>query len=138
MSSKEKKRCRPIDAEGRTFQERWELDYFFVEQSGVALCLVCNDKIAVMKEYNLRRHYETHHKEIFNKFEGRVRVEKFSVLKTNLAKQENIFKKVSKQSESAVRASYFSSNYYCKARKTFHGWGICQELHAKSCWACLP
>ena len=35
MSKNEKKRFRPIDSEGRIFQERWELEYFFVEQSAL-------------------------------------------------------------------------------------------------------
>jgi len=55
MSNIEKKRFRSIYSKSRGFQERWELDYFFAEQSGVSVCLVCNDKIAIMKDYNLKR-----------------------------------------------------------------------------------
>jgi len=40
---------------------------------------VCNDKIAVMKDYNLKRHYEGRHKEIFYKFESRIKEEKHLV-----------------------------------------------------------
>ena len=84
MSKNEKKRFRPIDAEGRIFQDRWELEHFFVEQSGATLCLFCNDKIAIMKDFNLKRHYETRHKESLSKFECRMREDIFLSLKTNL------------------------------------------------------
>ena len=76
MFNNNKKRTRPIDVEGRLFQEIWELDYFFVEQCGAPVCLICNEKLAVMKDYNLRRHYETRHKDVFSKFEGRMREDK--------------------------------------------------------------
>jgi hypothetical protein len=75
------------------FRRDGNLSIFFVEQSGVAVCLVCNDKMVVMKDYDLKCHYETRHKS-FSEFDGRMREEKFFVLKTNLAKQQNFFQRV--------------------------------------------
>lgn len=33
----------------------------FAAMKGKAVCLVCGNGVAVMKEYNVRRHYETKH-----------------------------------------------------------------------------
>ena len=107
MLNNNKKRARPIDAEGRIFQERWEVEYFFIEHCGASVCLICNENIAVMKAYNLKRHYETRHKGDFGKFEGKMREEKLASLKKNLVAQQNVFKKVSKETEAAVKASCY-------------------------------
>jgi len=52
---------RKVDEEHRQFQERWTSQYFFVEFNGSATCLICKEKVAVLKEYNLKRHYSTKH-----------------------------------------------------------------------------
>uniref|UniRef100_A0A3B3TV26 SPIN-DOC-like zinc-finger domain-containing protein n=1 Tax=Poecilia latipinna TaxID=48699 RepID=A0A3B3TV26_9TELE len=52
---------RKIASECRRFQTRWENEYFFKEINGKCVCLICNEDVAVMKEYNVRRHYETKH-----------------------------------------------------------------------------
>ncbi|KAK1877189.1 General transcription factor II-I repeat domain containing protein 2, partial [Dissostichus eleginoides] len=54
-------RKRKIDADGRVFQERWEGEYMFVLQGEKTVCLLCYEAVAVVKEYNLRRHFETKH-----------------------------------------------------------------------------
>ncbi len=60
--SKPKKR--KIDVENRQFQSEWTDKYLFVlpaATSNKPVCLLCNDCIAVMKEYNLKRHYTSNH-----------------------------------------------------------------------------
>jgi hypothetical protein len=44
----------------------------------------------VPKEYILRRRYETMHKEEFGDFEGKLREDKFNVLKSDLLRQRNV------------------------------------------------
>ena len=61
---------RKVDDEHRQFQERWTLQYFFVEFGGNAICLICKEKLAVLKEYNLKRHYTTKHGEQYEKYSG--------------------------------------------------------------------
>ena len=51
---------RKVDAECRSFQERWTNDYFF-EMKGKPVCLVCGDALAVMKKGNLECHYNSKH-----------------------------------------------------------------------------
>ena len=85
MLNNNMKRTRTYDAEGRIFQDRWELNYFFVEHHGAPVCLICNKSVAIMN--NLRRHYEIRHNDDFGKFEGRMREDKLASLKKNLAAQ---------------------------------------------------
>ena len=51
-----------VDTEYRVFHKKWGEKYFFVEADNhTAHCLTCSESIAVLKEYNLRRHCETKH-----------------------------------------------------------------------------
>lgn len=52
---------RKIDTENREFQERWEVDYLFILNKGKPQCLECLQTVAVCKEYNLKRHYQSIH-----------------------------------------------------------------------------
>ncbi|KAK2812118.1 hypothetical protein Q5P01_000071 [Channa striata] len=53
---------RKVDAEKRGFQARWEAEYLFTEVKGKPVCLLCGEILAVMKEYNVRRHDQTSQK----------------------------------------------------------------------------
>ncbi|XP_003739976.1 EPM2A-interacting protein 1-like [Galendromus occidentalis] len=52
---------RSVAEEKRKFNPDWTQNYFFVEEDGEPLCLVCKSVLSVLKGYNLRRHYETKH-----------------------------------------------------------------------------
>ena len=58
----EQKKKRKVDSECRKFQTRWENEYFFAEVKGKCVCLICNETVAVIKKYNVQRHFETKHK----------------------------------------------------------------------------
>ena len=60
---------RRIENKGRTFQKQWPEKYFFVGHSEKAVCLVCEKSISVLKDYNLKGHFEKNHKE-FEQFVG--------------------------------------------------------------------
>jgi hypothetical protein len=47
---------------------------------GRALCLICTEGIAVLKEYNIARYYSSKHKERCRNFVGALRTEKVSAL----------------------------------------------------------
>ncbi|UYV61751.1 EPM2AIP1 [Cordylochernes scorpioides] len=91
-SRMEKKR--KIDSECRKFKDHWNIQYFVIESSNKALCLICNESIAVLKEYNMKRHYETKHSQNYSKYTGIVRTEKFEALKRGLKSQQSLFTKV--------------------------------------------
>lgn len=110
---------RKIGDEHRQFQEKWETEYFFVEHRDIPTCLICMDKVAVHKEYNIRRHYSTKHAEEYGKYLGDEREDRVAKLKTCLLRQQDFFKKASKESEAAIKASYVVSEMIAKAGKPF-------------------
>lgn len=73
MTSKKRK----IVEENRVFNEVWTDLHFFIESNGKPLCLICQRSISVLKEYNLKRHYDTEHKAKFDCIEGESRKKKF-------------------------------------------------------------
>ena len=54
---------RKVDFESRAFQNRWEAEYMFIDIAGKPVCLICGGSVAVIREFNLKRHYETKHLE---------------------------------------------------------------------------
>ncbi|RVE60969.1 hypothetical protein OJAV_G00165900 [Oryzias javanicus] len=110
---------RKIGDEHRQFQEKWEVQFFFVEHRGTPTCLICTEKVAVHKEYNLKRHYATRHAEEYEKYQGDERANQVASLKTCLLRQQDFFKKATKENNAAVEASYVVSEMIAKAGKPF-------------------
>ena len=46
------------------------MQYFFVDFGVNKICLVCKKKLAVLMEYNLKRHYATKHGEYYENYKG--------------------------------------------------------------------
>ena len=67
--SKPKKR--KVEKENRNFQEKWQNKYFVTEARDKVQCLICLETVAVRKEYNIKRHYETKHKKQYNVLVGK-------------------------------------------------------------------
>ena len=65
-----------MDDEGSIFNDEWGIKYFFVQSKTgeKAICVICTETIAVRKEYNIRRHYDTKHAEIFSQFKEKERL----------------------------------------------------------------
>jgi hypothetical protein len=116
-ASKVKKR--KLEDKGRVFQEKWENMYFFSVVRDKIVCLICSKVVSAPKEYNLRRHYETLHKDKFGVLEGRLRENKLKNLKCDLQRQQNIFTVGTKTNEAAVQASFIISQIIAKKSKPF-------------------
>lgn len=112
-------RKRKIEEENRVFKELWTELYFFIEYNGKPLCLICQKSISVTKEYNLKRHYDTEHKAQFESLEGEIRKRKISALKSSLKNQQNVFKVVTNNTESSLRASYRVAEILAKSGRPF-------------------
>lgn len=84
-------RKRKIDSECRIFKEQWTYDYFFMQYKERAVCLICQNIVSVFKEYNLRRHYQSKHKDKYDCLVGEVRKNKILKLKNTLTIQQNTF-----------------------------------------------
>ncbi|UYV62708.1 EPM2AIP1 [Cordylochernes scorpioides] len=110
---------RKIDSECRKFKDQWNIQYFVIESSNKALCLICNESIAVLKEYNMKRHYETKHSQNYSKYTGIMRTEKFEALKRGLKSQQSLFTKVKTEQEAATRASFRVALEIAKRGKPF-------------------
>ena len=82
------KKKRKIDYECRQFQDEWSLKYFFIKSADKALCVICHEAIAVLKEYNLNRHYQTKHQSNYSQLTGKVRAEKFAKLQHQISAYE--------------------------------------------------
>ncbi|KAK4871623.1 hypothetical protein RN001_015747 [Aquatica leii] len=117
LTNMEKKR--KIDSECRTFKEQWGSLYFVIESNNKATCLICNVTIAVLKEYNIKRHYETMHSKNYSKFTGSLRSEKFEPMKRGLKSQQFLFKKVNSKQGAAIRASFDVAHSIAKHGKPF-------------------
>ncbi|KAJ8882489.1 hypothetical protein PR048_014300, partial [Dryococelus australis] len=96
---------RTIGSEHRVFQERWKLAYFCCESRGKITCLMCSQSISVAEEYNLRRHYETHHHK-YDQYQDKSGEDKVRDLETALGKQQPVFKNSKGGGEASLRASY--------------------------------
>ena len=56
-SSKVKKNIRRIEF----FRKDGLNNIFFIIHKDKPICLICNETVSVLKEYNLKRHYNTKH-----------------------------------------------------------------------------
>ena len=54
MSSSER---RKIDCEKRLLSNEWCKKYFVIQHNKNVICLICQNTTAVMKKYNIKRHY---------------------------------------------------------------------------------
>ncbi|KAJ3591893.1 hypothetical protein NHX12_007023, partial [Muraenolepis orangiensis] len=109
---------RKVGNEHRQFQEKWETEYFLLS-TGEPRRVLYAEKVAVHKEYNIKRHYSTRHAEKYAKYQGDEREDRVANLKTCLLRQQVFFKKASKESDAAVEASYVVSEMIAKAGKPF-------------------
>lgn len=91
---------RKIKDENRQFQEIWTEKSFFVWSYNKVVCLICKNSVAIAKEYNVRRHYETQHPS-FTKFTGELRKQKMP-LKRELISQQAMFTKPIQDLETAT------------------------------------
>ncbi|KAL4098878.1 hypothetical protein QTP88_023396 [Uroleucon formosanum] len=118
---------RKIDSECRVFNEKWSLDNFVIYSGDKIICLICKESISVLKEYNIRRHYETKHKTTFSKFTEKLRLDKLQSLQNNFSSQQLLFKKQKNINEAATKASFRISHLLTKRGKAFSDGSLIKE-----------
>ena len=77
-----------------------------MEDNGKPLCLVCKKVIAVMKEYNVKQHFETQHKIQYEEYHGKTQVEIADCLKREYQKQKKVRSSFIKPQTTSTVASY--------------------------------
>ena len=114
MSGKRRK----VYDEGRTFKSAWMEKYFFIEHYSKPVCLIYQTSIAVMKEFNVKRHYDTCHSK-YKEYVGENRKLKIKNLISGFEQQTKFFKKKQEESESVTKAALVVSSLIAKQMKPF-------------------
>ncbi|KAL6485122.1 hypothetical protein MHYP_G00071670 [Metynnis hypsauchen] len=74
-------------------------------------------QVSVLKEYNIRRHYETQHGQKYNSLHGELRKQKVNEMLVGLRKQQSVFTRSREVSDAAVKASYVIASQIALALK---------------------
>ena len=88
--------------ENRSFQDRWEADYLFVNVKDRPVCLVCGANMAVRKEYNIRRHYEAKHQDKYKNLDMKQKLQKVEEMKIHQDKYKDMKQKLQKVEEMEI------------------------------------
>ncbi|KAJ4940318.1 hypothetical protein JOQ06_026626 [Pogonophryne albipinna] len=108
-----KKLC--VSEEKRKFQVKWSNAYF---GSDKVICLICKQVNAMLKEYNIKRHYDTNHK-MYDKFMGKERRTKLEQLQSGLTAQQSVFTNLAKSGEAVTQDSYVVAHEIARRSKPF-------------------
>ena len=117
MASVSKKR--KVDLENRVFKESWTEQYYFIMQGKLPTCLLCAVSIAVIKESNLKRHYQTKHSGNFDFLTGAARKSKIESLQRSLTEQQSKFLQHTSELKNTTRASFAVSELIGNRMKPF-------------------
>ena len=79
---------RKFDCERRWFSNEWCKKYFVIQKIENIICLIFQNTITVIKEYNIKRHYCTKHAAKFDGIEGQICFDKIEQFKMSLSMQE--------------------------------------------------
>ena len=120
------------------FKEDWEEQYLFIHsQSSKPICLICFEAIAVLKKYNLQRHFDTLHNAFSIKypFGSTLRKGFISKQKVQLASQKTFFVKQQEEMQTMMKASFQISLLLAKNNKSYSDGEIvkdCLSIFAES------
>ncbi|XP_053281505.1 general transcription factor II-I repeat domain-containing protein 2 [Pleuronectes platessa] len=129
---------RKIDAQGRLFHERWENEYLFVLQGEKPVCLVCYEAVSVVKEYDLRRHFDTKHGAQYARFSLQEKQGIAAELKGRLQSQQDVFRKATGKNDAAVKASFIVAEEIARASKSFSEGAFLKQCMLKVCEQVCP
>lgn len=90
-------------------------------------CLMCNESVAVLKEYNLRHHYETKHLLTSSKFLESCVQRNLSSLNVHCDFNGYLFTRTIAENESVARASYKMVQKMAERGKPFTGGNFIEE-----------
>ena len=109
---------RKVHSECHVFKDEWIWKYFFVVFRDKPLCLICNETVAVYKEYNISRHLNSKHNDVkVRAMSEEERKQKAEDLRKKLSGQRSIFKKGNSSQQAATHASYVVAYNIAKSNK---------------------
>ncbi|KAE9521397.1 hypothetical protein AGLY_018219 [Aphis glycines] len=111
---------RKVDSECRVFKEEWAWKYFFTEYNCKPVCLICNEAVAVFKDFNLARHFNTKHSKtkyaLMDDAEKKINAEN---LKKTISTQRNVFIKQNTAQKASTLAGYVVAYKIAKNNKPY-------------------
>ena len=102
--------------------------YFFTQVGNKAVCLLCCQSVAVLKEYNISHHYATKHGNYGNNLSAVERQTGATELDRILSRQHNVFVKGKLAQEASTHASFMVAYNIAK-----HGKPFCDGEFLKKC-----
>ncbi len=108
-----------MDSECRNFNKEWTTKYFFTNLGSKALCLICKETVAVLKTFNIERHFETKHKLKYKSLSTLERAKKAELMISQLKKEKSAFTKQNVTSDEVTRVSYIIAHKIAKNGKPF-------------------
>ena len=106
--------------------------YTFNELNGKPTCLIGMQNIAVAKEHNIRRHYNSKHASKYDKFRGKLGEKKLKELQKSLQNQLSVFTYFHQTGNAVVKASYRIAQQIAMSSKAFSEGAQCCQLSGKS------
>ncbi|XP_015915542.1 general transcription factor II-I repeat domain-containing protein 2A-like [Parasteatoda tepidariorum] len=84
-----------------------------------AACLIFSATASTLKEYNIKRHYDTKHEQQYKNLTGQLRIDKFNQMEKHLENLQAILKNKASLSNMAVKASFVVSQILANKMKPF-------------------
>lgn len=119
MSAPPNLKKRKIEDECRTFNKDWTTKYFFIDIKSNAVCLICRESVAVFKEYNLKRHFQTKHGNFGKNLSETELRRKADDMVRNLKQEQTTFTKPLSVQEAATKVSFVIAHKIVKNNKPF-------------------
>lgn len=101
------------------FNTEWTSKYFFAEVRSKAVCLICQETVAVYKEYTIKRHFSSKHANYANNQSTQERMTTAQRLIAGLQAQQNTFIQQTAIQKSSTKASYLLAFKLAKTSKPF-------------------
>lgn len=115
---------RKVDIENRSFNDDWTEKYAFIMptfRNASPVCLICNETVAVAKEYNLRRHHHTKHSNFKISYpeQSEARQRKIAALKSAYSHASGIITRTLTDQERVTCASLQAAWVLCRHNRPF-------------------
>ncbi|XP_072893486.1 general transcription factor II-I repeat domain-containing protein 2-like [Hemitrygon akajei] len=117
----ENSKKRKVTEETRTFNDTWAYSFAFTaDETGLTVCLICNEKLANNKKSNVARHFQNTHAAFAQKYpDGDEREKDVSELMRKVDLSKNHFKKWMKSGKSTTYASFVAAQEIVRHGKQF-------------------
>jgi len=101
------------------FNKDWTTKHFFIEVLSTTVCLICQETVAVFKEYNISRHFAAKHANYARQKSPQERAATAQRLTANLQTQQNRFHRQTAIQESITKVSFLLAFKLAKVIQAF-------------------